>query len=252
MLQEVTLPMGLVQPLDSSAAPGSSSSSSSTKQLSVGSRVLVLPRGSWLWQPGEVLTVQQQQQQAAAASDTVSPADTSASGSNTGSSACMYTVQLVGQQRNLTVNSECIVAAECAAAVGAPDDTAAVAAAAAAAAFGASSMSAAGDGSDSGSDMSCSSGEGVSGGESDDEASEDSASKMGERRLGAAGSRFGSTDVLDHARCVTVGLELWWAVVGVPASLMGFVFCMLCAKSLAACENCTAAAAMGLQLSTSC
>lgn len=201
MLQEVTLPLGLVQPLDPSAASGSSSSS---KQLCVGSRVLVLPRGNWLWQPGEVLTVQQQQQQpAAAASDTVSPADASAAGSNAGSTACTYTVQLVGQQRILTVNSECIVAAERAAAVGSPDQHVADAATAAAAtASGANSMSVTGNGSDSGSDMSCSSGEGGSGGETDDEASEDSASEMGVRRLGAAGSRFGSTDVLDHARWV--------------------------------------------------
>jgi hypothetical protein len=87
----------------------------------------------------------------------------------------------------LTVDQDCIVAVEQAAALSSEDLEAgntAAAAAAAAAAFG--------DGGDSGSEMSFSSGEGgISGDDSEDELS----SEMEERHLGGLGC------VMDHARC---------------------------------------------------
>jgi hypothetical protein len=199
MLQEVHLPLGLVQQASQPAVALNGStgsnigSSSSSSKLSVGSRVLVLPRGSWLWQPGEVTAVQQQDPQ-----QCNQPAGGSNGGSSGGSS---YTVQLVGQQRILTVGQDSVVSVEAAAAVSdtqlesieAAADIAATAATAAVAAVGGSSRVASGStglAGGSGSDMSFSSEDGGSGGESDDEAS----SEMEERHLG------GVRDVLDHAR----------------------------------------------------
>ena len=209
MLQEVHLPLGLVQQasqpdraVNGSNAGSNTGRNSSSSKLLVGSRVLVLPRGSWLWQPGEVTAVQQQDAQ---------QCTTPAGGSNTGSSGgSSYTVQLVGQQRILTVGQDCIVSVEAAAALtdtqlesneaadiaatAATAVTAVTAATAAAVAMGGSSRAPSGSTGlavGSGSDMSFSSEEGGSGGETDDEAS----SEMEERHLGGMG------DVLDHARC---------------------------------------------------
>jgi hypothetical protein len=98
----------------------------------------------------------------------------------------------------LTVGQDCIVSVEAAAALTdtqlESNEAADIAATAAAVAMGGSSRAPSGStglAGGSGSDMSFSSEEGDSGGESDDETS----SEMEERHLGGVG------DVLDHARC---------------------------------------------------
>lgn len=223
MLQEVHLPLGLVQPnsTDGAAGPGSSST-----QLSVGCRVLVLPRGSWLWQPAEVTAVQQAAGASAEDPQQQPPSqhqqqhrqqqDNSSTGAS--SSSCRYTVQLVGQQRVLTLAAEYIVPAQLAAAQSGEQQeagTASAAAAATAAAVCGSSHAAEGSGvdqeggEDSGSDMSFSSEGRSSGANSDDEAS--SSGDEGVRRLGAPADS--STDVLDHARCVGAAGGTGFAVV---------------------------------------
>jgi len=238
MLQDVHLPLGLVQPnsTDDAAREGSSSS-----LLSVGSRVLVLPRGSWLWQAAEVTAVQPEAGASAGDSGQQPPLqhqqqhrqqqeDPSTRASS--SSSCRYTVQLVGQQRVLTLAAEYIVPAQLAAAEsGEQQEAGAASAAAAATAAAVHGSSHAAEGSavdqegdeDSGSDMSFSSGGRSSGASSDDEAS--SSGGEGVRRLGALPDS--STDVLDHARCVRavagrvcVGcFTIIWEVLG------SFVYC---------------------------
>lgn len=224
MLQEVHLPLGLVQPLPDKAASTedpharADTTNSSRGGLVVGSRVLVLPPDSWLWQPAEVTAVLQPaaaaSEEAPAHAHTQQQAQADGSVTASGTNSSRYTVQLVRQQRILTVPTDAVIPVQHAAALSSDQQAAGAAAGAAAAAvseaaaaaFGGSKAEDDADVSDSGSDMSVSSDAGISGASSDDEASSSSSDGEGVRRLGApAGS---SVDVLDHARCVFCCLDM--------------------------------------------